>query len=64
VELRDVHLYRLETAARQRGLRRSMGTKRDEGTGARRRAGCALVALGLRISGEPSPTPPSRRRYA
>jgi hypothetical protein len=41
-----------------------MGTKRDEGAGARRRAGGALVALGLRISGEPSPTPPSRRRYA
>lgn len=63
MELREVNLYRLETAARQEALRRSMRAKRDEGDGPRHRVGGALVALGLKISGEPGPTP-TARRYA
>jgi hypothetical protein len=61
MELRDVNLYRLESAARKEALRRSMVTKRHEGDGPRHRVGGALIALGLRISGEPSPTHRGRR---
>ena len=57
MELRDVNLYRLQAATRQQALRRSMIPKRADGEGARRRVGGALIALGLRVSGEPSPTP-------
>jgi hypothetical protein len=59
MEARDIRLYRLETEARQDALRRSMARKREDDEGARRRVGGALVALGLRIAGEPLPA-----RYA
>ena len=64
MEARDVRLYRLETEARQDALRRSMSRKRDEGDGARRRDGGALVALGLLVAGEQPPPASGLRRYA
>jgi hypothetical protein len=62
MEARDVSLYRLETEARRAALRRSIGRKRED-EGARRRVGGALVALGLRVAGEP-PGAAGVRRYA
>jgi hypothetical protein len=60
MELRDVEIYRLETDARRQALRRSMSARSLDEAGARRRIGGAVVALGLRIAGEPAP----RQRYA
>lgn len=60
MELHDVNVYRLESAARQEALRRSMVATRSEGKRPRHRVGSGLIALGLRITGEPDPTPTAR----
>ena len=60
MEIRDVAFYRLEGDARRSALRRSMGSRRQDEVGTRRRVGRAVIALGIRIAGDPAP----RRRYA
>ena len=60
MEIRDVDIYRLETEARRTALRRSMTALDLAEVGRRRRIGGAVIALGMRIAGEPAP----RRRYA
>jgi hypothetical protein len=60
MEIRDVDIYRLETEARRAALRRSMSARKLDESGPRRRIGGAVIALGMRIAGEPAP----RRRYA
>jgi hypothetical protein len=60
MEIRDVDMYRLEREARRAALNRAMGARQRERERTRRRIGGAVVALGLRIAGEPVP----RRRYA
>jgi hypothetical protein len=60
MEIRNVDIYRLETEARRVALRRSMSARNLDDVGPRQRIGGAVIALGLRIAGEPAP----RRRYA
>jgi hypothetical protein len=60
MEIRDVDIYRLETEARRAALRRSMSARNLEEVRPRQRLGGAVIALGMRIAGEPAP----QRRYA
>lgn len=62
MELHDIHTVQLAATDRREALRRSMGPPRPGERRARRTIGRALVALGLRVSGDQLPEPV--RRYA
>jgi hypothetical protein len=62
MEPHDLHSLNLAVATRRETLQRSMARSRAREGGTRRRVGRALVALGVRIAGEPRAAP--ARRFA